>query len=519
MSRTQHWAGIGLLLVGVGALLGWLAAHAEVLYADGLRYIHQARTIDRGAWGDGLLRAVDHPVYPLEVVAAHRLMRGRDDDPESWQAAAQAAAVLAGVLLVVPLSLLTCELFGDGAAWPGCLLVYAVPLTGHVFADALSESTFLLFWAAGLWTALRFLRAGSAAWLIPTMGLAVLAYLTRPEGLLLPAALLATLLLLPWVPPLRLGRRRWWAAVGMLAIGPACLVGPYVAVKGGIGTKPSIARLLGTAPKAPPAAVERLRPLDPDQTAVETAAQAVKAVAAAVREAVTLPLLPLALVGLVFRRRAGPRAWLFLAIAGGAAILALLRLHATAGYCSPRHALVLALVLIPAAAAGLAQAIDAAGGLVAGRIPAWLRPRVVPLAWVAALGALACAWAPRTLAPLNEGFGGYRTAGRWLQERVEAGARVVDVSGWALYYGRLDGYTFANLVAAPADPAARWVVAREAHLRGPWPYCAELREMVGPAEPVAVFLGANPRHPTKVMVFDRWAPLGASAMAPSGRRQ
>src|SRR5439155_10625101 len=139
--------------------------------------------------------------YPFAIAVTHRILGG--DRAESWQSAAQIASIVSGVLLLLPLSLVVRELFGEATVLPGCLLVYAVPLTGHVFADALSESTFLLFWTAGLWTALRYLRAGAVAWLIPTMGLAALAYLTRPEGLLLPAALLATLVLLPWLPPLR----------------------------------------------------------------------------------------------------------------------------------------------------------------------------------------------------------------------------------------------------------------------------------------------------------------------------
>ena len=128
----------------------------------------------------------------------------------------------------------------------------------------------------------------------------MLAYLSRPEGLLLPPALAATLGILPLCRGLGLSRSRWWAALGLLVIGPVCLIGPYVAIKGGIGTKPSIARLLGTAPKSSPQAVERQTPLDPEQTAVETCALAAKAVFEAVRDAVSIPLLPLALLGLFF---------------------------------------------------------------------------------------------------------------------------------------------------------------------------------------------------------------------------
>jgi hypothetical protein len=418
--------------------------------------------------------------------------------------AAQAASIAAGLLLVVPLYLVARDLFGDASAWLACVLTYAVPLTGHVFADALSESTFLLSWTWGLWTSLRFLRDGAFGWLPPTIGFAVLAYLSRPEGLLLPLALIATLGVLPLIRPLRLSRSRWWAAAAVLVIGPACLIGPYVAIRGGIGTKPSVRRLLGTAPKSAPLAVERQRPLDPDQTWAQTHAMAAKAVFEAMRDAVTIPLLPLAMVGLLARREygAGARAWLFLAIIAGASVLALLRLHATGGYCSPRHALIVSQLLIAAAASGIVQTIASLVDLVAREAPRAARA-VGPVAWALVLGGLALLLGPQTLAPLNEGLGGYRAAGHWLEAHVPADARVVDVTGWALFYGHRNGYTFQNLDDAPADPWVRWVVAREAHLQGPWLYCGKLRGLVGDAAPVAVFRGANRRHPTKVYIFDR----------------
>jgi hypothetical protein len=207
-------------------------------------------------------------------------------------------------------------------------------------------------------------------------------------------------------------------------------------------------------------------------------------------------------------------------------VLALVRLHATGGYCSPRHALILSLVLIPAAACGVQQTITVVGDVLAPRLSGAGRTMVGPMLWILVLGGLASTLAPRTLAPVNEGLGAYRTAGRWLRAHVAPGCRVVDVSGWALFYGDLTGYTFATLASAPGDPSARWVVAREAHLRGPWAYCVQLRELVGDAPPAMVFHGANRRHATKVLVYDREAPRPASlsavaapvAGAESGRR-
>ena len=95
---------------------------------------------------------------------------------------------------------------------------------------------------------------------------------------------------------------------------------------------------------------------------------------------------------------------------------------------------------------------------------------------------------------------------------------MVDVTGWSQFYGRRDGYTFENLVAAPADPSARWVVAREAHLKGPWEYCGRLRDLVDGLEPVEVFRGSVRRRPTKVYLFDR-QPLIARANAPGTARR
>ena len=520
MTRTQHAARIVGLMALAAALLGNLARHTEILFADGLRYIGQAQRIDAGDLADGLLKAVDHPAYPLAIVAAHRALGG--DGPEAWQFAAQVAACLAGVLLVIPLYLVALESFGERPAWLAVVLAFAVPLTGHVFADALSESTFLLAWLWGMWTALKFLKHGGFGWLPPTIGFAALAYLARPEGLLLPAALVATLGLMPLLRSTRMNWPRWWAAVAFLAIGPALIVGPYIASKGGLGTKPAIQRLLGTAKQATADAVERKKPLDPNQSTARTYAVAAKAMFEAVREATTLPVLILAAVGLALAWPPGERsrAWLFLGVVGTAAAAALTRLHATGGYCTGRHAMVLALLLFPAAAAGLDRLIDAIA--IPGR---WLgqadgRYKAGPAIWALALGGLGAWFAPQTLAPLNANFTGYREAGLWLRGAdTSPGTPVVDVTGWSLFYGQRTGYTFADVGYANQDPKVRFLVAREAHLAGPWTYCKQLQSMVAGLKPVKTF----PENPTpkqsKVLVFDLSArPQQAAGGTPPPRR-
>lgn len=510
-TRTEHVARIGLLMVGVAALLGFLAARTDIFFADGLRYIAQARSIASGRWLDGVVRAIDHPIYPLAIVAAHGFVGG--DDPVHWQVSAQLASIAAGILLVIPLYLVSRELYNGRSAWLACLLAYGVPLTGHVLADALSESTFLLFWTWGLWSALKFLKDGDFRWLPLTIVASVLSYLSRPEGLLLPAALVACLALLPILRATRMNWPRWRAAVCILVVGPSLVIGPFIAFKGGIGTKPAIRRLLGTEAKSAADAVERARPLDPRQSTAKTYLLALRAMAEAVRLATTTPLLILALIGLIFSWPPGSKAriWLFLGLIEIACALALIRLHATGGYCSPRHTLVLSFLLILSSAEGLDRLIGSLSipgnrlGLGEGRFEPG------PAVWLLVIVGFAAFYHRETLEPINVGFAGYKTAGRELAKLTPPGTRIVDVTGWSLYYAERPGYTFANLVEAPADPDLRWVVVREAHLRGDWGYCERLRRLTSGLTPVASFPEKPRPSDARVYLFDLRTPRTASA--------
>ena len=50
-------------------------------------------------------------------------------------------------LLVIPIYLLSLELFGEQTAWLACVLAIANPIIGYVVVNVLSESTFLLWWS------------------------------------------------------------------------------------------------------------------------------------------------------------------------------------------------------------------------------------------------------------------------------------------------------------------------------------------------------------------------------------
>jgi hypothetical protein len=489
-------------MTGAAILLFGLASRTPVMFADGLRYVGQAQVLDRGSWKEGLAHAVDHPAYPIAICFMHHVLGG--ELPEDWQTAAQIAAAGAGVALVVPIYLLASELYGAELAWLVCLLTYMVPLTGHVLADALAESTFLLFWTCACWTALRFLRGGALRWLSPTIVLAGLAYLTRPEGILLPIALVGLLGIMLILPALRLGRREWTRSVLLLVVGPLLIAGPYITLKGGIGTKPAVSRLLGLSGQAHEMAIERERPLDPEQSAGTTYLLAARAAVRAVSGAVSAPLMGLAAVSLL-TLPADPvkkRQALFMGLIAGGWFLALIRLHATAGYCTPRHALILALPMIAASAQGIKLLADGT----AGRLKLFsglLRPEHSRTLLIWSFLILALLVRGRELvAPINQGFLGYRQAGEWLRERVPGDARVLDLKGWARFYGNRPGYSFDGLAQFERDRNVGWVVAHDALMTGPWFYCEILRRVVDGRAPVASFPVNRQPGVAQVHIYD-----------------
>ena len=520
VSLQHHLVRIGLLMSAVAVLLIWLASRTEVMFADGLRYVGQAQGIARGSWSEAVARAVDHPAYPLAIASVHRLWGG--NGPIAWQTAAQAASVIAGVLLVVPVYLFALELYGTSTAWLSCLLTFLVPLTGHVLADVLAEGMFLLFWMTGCWTALRFLTNGRMVWLVATIVCAGLAYLTRPEGLLLPLALAGTLVLMVCRPTSRFPWPLWRRSVLLLIVGPLLLAGPFVVLKGGLGTKPAVARLLGLSARSPAMAVERERPLDPDQSALTTYVVAGRAVARAVQGAVTSTLLVLAVVSLLAggntdRGRKG----LFLALILVGWLLALVRLHATGGYCTPRHAMIFALPIIAAAAHSLSFLVDRCTARFSKRAGTHRRALVGGAMIAICLAGGVVVYGRDLIAPINPGFQGYRQAGEWLAAHSPRDARVLDLKGWATFYGDRPGYTFEELAQAEHDPELGWVVAHDALLIGPWYYCAALRRVVGNRSPVQSFPAERRPGIAQVLVFDVSGKLAraGSTPAPDSRRQ
>ncbi|MFI5459031.1 MAG: glycosyltransferase family 39 protein [Isosphaerales bacterium] len=512
----KHLYRLILLLAGSMLLLGWVVKHMEPTTNIGLRYIRQAERIERGSWRDGLFQGIDHPLHPLGIAAAHRLFDG--DGPGSWQRAALLFSFTCAVLLVVPIYLLTYELCGENTAWLAAALVTVNPLNGFDVVNVLSESSFMLWWSFGLWVTVRFLREGRFIWLPPAIGFGALAYLTRPEGMLLPVALAATLLILPLVRATRINWPRWWRALVFVLGGLLFLVGPYIAIKGGLGTKPGIARVLGLEEQSQPLALEREHPLPPDQTSFETYRLATARMLEAHAGAVTFPLLPFSLIGLLLavRSRARVRAWLFLGIVLAVSAVALVRLHATGGYLTARHALVPGTILTLAAASGLTWLTSRIS--IPGR---WLglaheQFRPGPAVWAVLVALLLINPYLRSLGPFLPGpFSVYHTTGEWLAQNTRADDEVLDLTDWSLYFSRRAGYRSADVYEAPADPKTRWIVVPKPIVEVDWHYRHLVGELIGGREAVALIPPDAGPNQMQIRIYDRRGPGPLAATMPN----
>jgi len=261
-------------------------------------------------------------------------------------------------------------------------------------------------------------------------------------------------------------------------------------------------------------AVERERPLDSDQSVPTTVVLAARAMTRAVARATTIPLLLLAPIGIVAccGSQAGRKAWLFLGIMLGLSALALMRMHAMAGYCTPRHALVVAWILILSGGAGLERLIASLSRRASRWLPdRWTTRRIEGALATITVGCWLLACGPALAAPIDSGFSGYRQAGEWLATSSATGDRVLDLKGLALFYAGKPGYTFSNLTDGAHDPAVRWVVAHDALLHGPWDYCEFLRGLVADRRPACVFPDHPARGTSRVYVFDLSKPADRTA--------
>jgi hypothetical protein len=518
-----------VLLIGLATIVQVVVILRNPVPAqDAVNFIQFARQLDHHSLVETLRSNVRHPLYPVLVWGYHSVLGSVEPEGASWVRSAQAVAGLASILLVVPMYLTGVRLGNVHLATAATAVFSVLPFVARMGADALSDSTYLLFMLLGVWACAAFLdtplsrqrpfdmdQCGKLRWGVRHAGYLMLAgiangiaFLARPESLLLPAALVATLILMQCRPEWRLPWRRVVLASICLIAGLMCVAAPYTLAIGKLTPKGSLnflpggrslfarfdssqgrpaARTLSDGrPAVPPGGTAEL-PAPPDfkldfglnhrsdEKRTVGFAGACGELGRELIEGLQYVLGPLVLVGIVFAERRPVN--LFCSVLALAFLAVIVQFASKSGYVASRHVLTLICLACYVAARG--------GWVVAGWFPSLIRihtPRSVEgTQRRVATGLLALAVAfclPRSLGPLHWSRAAHVAAGHWLAEHAAAGSIVLDSRGWVSLFADLPSYDYNGARLAFQDPRLAYVVVESAEVTDDRPRGRSLRHLL-----------------------------------------
>jgi hypothetical protein len=507
---------LSLLLALATFIRVWHLYHTEVTARDSIGFQRYAWELRHKDWKQALRDNAHHPLYPLTILAMSELVGSLrpGSDLEVMQLSAQLAGGLAGILLVIPMFYLGRELFDRRVGFWATGLFQCLPAGARVLSDALSEPLFLLLSVTGLLMAVRALRSGSSVGFALCGFFTGLAYLTRPEGVLL--AVSVGLVLLAFGRARRVcrhtlpsrgtqtARRRtpaypprppqtWQRTLTQLiclSLPVLMLSGPYVAVIGGFSNKTNAKEILNSAryDSHPEEESKQRGPSNrgllfaslvaswwPDRTEGDFTSLLGWSLGALTGEIgkgfFYVAWIP-ALSGLFWfreRLRVIPGSWVLLVLCLLQS-LALLRVAMSAGYVSERHVLIVVLCGLYWAVAMVLYLGETTTGDTGKRngetakrqngerrstIPCLVDSPVLSFSVlsvfpVVLLLGFGLLGLIKTLAPLHANRAGHHAMGLWLAEHAGPADEIVDPFCWAAHYA---GRTFLSPNSAPVGPS------------------------------------------------------------------
>ncbi|MGL4553664.1 MAG: ArnT family glycosyltransferase [Gemmataceae bacterium] len=429
----REWPWLLLLLAVACGLRAWHLTHTEVTTRDSIGFIRYAWQLGHRPLADALRGNPYHPLYPAAVLAASKVVvpLSADGLPRAMQRSAQAVNAAVSVLLVLVLYLLGRELFDARVGFWGAMLFQLMPSSGRLLGDGLSEPLFFLWVGLALFAAARGLRADCWRWMAAVGAFSGLAYLTRPEGLLI-AAVAALVVLF---------HRRSLSRAAVIAVPLVLVAAPYAVTIGRLTAKPSAEYFFDPNKWNEEKAAAVAAPLPLAKWEVDWGkgndpskrwGWAAWALVAAIDRAF-LHGLELFAAFALWRHRA--RVWRDPAFAVQAALGLLMlalcyRVAQSNGYLGERHVMLIFLPGVFWMVAGI--------GLAARRLG---RPTLAASALLAAVAGVGLA---RTAQPLHAERAGFREAGEWIAANTLPGDKVLDPYAHAYYHsGRVftDGRT------------------------------------------------------------------------------
>jgi 4-amino-4-deoxy-L-arabinose transferase-like glycosyltransferase len=144
---------------------------------DGVIYITAAQKLAGGAFKEAL-SIYGMPLYPLLITLTHYVI-------PNWIAAARVISIFSSVLTIIPLYLLTKELFYRQAAVWACAAFALLPLSNHWSVGVLRDPLFLFFLAWSIYFANRAITSRKSIHFLLSSLTCLFSILCRLEGLIL----------------------------------------------------------------------------------------------------------------------------------------------------------------------------------------------------------------------------------------------------------------------------------------------------------------------------------------------
>jgi 4-amino-4-deoxy-L-arabinose transferase-like glycosyltransferase len=164
-----------LVLLLLSAILkAILALFIGAINHDGVLYITAGQKIAAGAFKESL-SVYGMPLYPLFITLTHYIF-------PNWIAA---ASIVASILTIIPLYLLTKEIFYRKAALWACCAFALLPLSNHLSVEVLRDPLFLFFFAWSVYFANRAINSKKSIYFLLSSLTCLISILCRIEGLVL----------------------------------------------------------------------------------------------------------------------------------------------------------------------------------------------------------------------------------------------------------------------------------------------------------------------------------------------
>ena len=468
---------IGLILLLAFSTRFWVLRHTEVLSRDSIGFIRFALQLEQPPEGKTRLDVIrsnaQPPGYPIALLAVSWPVRSvmGETTCDSMVLSAQLASIFASLLLVFPMYFVGKLLFNRQIATIAALLYQVLPVCTQVTSDGLSDSVFLLMMALALWFSVVGLRRGGPSWFAAGGLFAGLAYLVRPEGLIVVVALGLVILGLKWR-----GVWTWKPALvrsAALATGLLIAMMPYVVTIGKLTNKPTGKGLTEgelqpewgrPSSQSPPTGVAfPLAEWWNQEQGIFASRElwGVKALSVEIIKAsfYVLPLFAIFGIFLLRSRLRQDASVVLLALLGGLHLLLLWIVASRAGYVAERHTL-----LVVLCGSYFTATAVAAMGVWLSRLPRLAR-HGQPAFWAWFITfALVAACIPAGMKSLHSNRAGHHAAGVWLSQHREPDDWIIDPFAWTDFY--------ANDVRSPTIPHPRsrvTFVVIEGKLNNPHP--------------------------------------------------